>query len=301
MAPTSSRRTGHSRRAQYSLFTSYLVAAIGAVVGAVLLALSLWQPSAFSSLRGTAADATEPAGQAAAAARSGSDSFLDTIEAYFRAGSQNAALREELKLARIRLAEAKAIERENLRLKALLDLSLTEGEPVAVTSITGSTAASARRFAYVGAGRNDGVKVGMPVRSPRGVVGRILETANSTSRVMLLTDSESVLPVRRATDDLIAFAEGRGDGLLRIRLINLGINPLKPGDVFVTSGAGGYYRPGVAVAIVTETRPDGGLARMIADPAASEYVRIEPIWQPQQVNAARQSADEALSDPAEGQ
>lgn len=301
MAPTSSRRTGHSRRAQYSLFTSYLVAAIGAVVGAVLLALSLWQPSAFSSLRGTAADATEPAGQAAAAARSGSDSFLDTIEAYFRAGSQNAALREELKLARIRLAEAKAIERENLRLKALLDLSLTEGEPVAVTSITGSTAASARRFAYVGAGRNDGVKVGMPVRSPRGVIGRILETANSTSRVMLLTDSESVLPVRRATDDLIAFAEGRGDGLLRIRLINLGINPLKPGDVFVTSGAGGYYRPGVAVAIVTETRPDGGLARMIADPAASEYVRIEPIWQPQQVNAARQSADEALSDPAEGQ
>lgn len=301
MAPTSSRRTGHSRRAQYSLFTSYLVAAIGAVVGAVLLAISLWQPTAFSGLRGTAADATEPAGKAAAAARSGSDSIVDTIVAYFRAGSQNAALREELQIARIRLAEAKATEQENLRLKALLDLSATEGEPVAVTTIIGSTAASARRFAYVGAGHNDGVKAGMPVRSPRGVVGRILETASSTSRVMLLTDSESVLPVRRATDDLVAFAEGRGDGMLRIRLINLGINPLKPGDVFVTSGAGGYYRPGVAVAIVTEIRPDGGLARMIADPATSEYVRIEPIWQHEQVKAAQQSSDEALSDPAEGQ
>lgn len=301
MAPPSSRRSGHSRRAQYSLFTSYLVAAIGALIGAVLLGISLWQPSAFSGLRGVASDAVEPAGQATSAVRSGSGSIIGTITAYFRAGSQNAALRQELELARIRLAEAEATEQENLRLKGLLGLSEMETAPVAVTTITGSTAASARRFAYIGAGRRQGVKVGMPVRSARGVMGRVLETGSSTSRVMLLTDSESVLPVRRASDDLVAFAEGRGDGLLRIRLINLGINPLEPGDVFVTSGAGGYYRPGAAVAILTETRPDGGLARLVADPAASEYVSIEPIWQPEQVEASRQSADEALSEPVTDQ
>lgn len=297
MAPTSSRRTGHSRRAQYSLFTSYLVAAIGALVGAILLGISLWHPAAFSGLRGAASDAAEPAGQASAAARSGSGGVVDSITGYFRAGSQNARLRQELEIARIRLKEADAVRQENERLKVLFELNETDGEPVAVTSITGSTASSTRRFAYIGAGARDGVASGMPVRSDRGVVGRVLETAGRTSRVMLLTDSESVLPVRRSSDDLVAFAEGRGDGLLRIRLINLGINPLEPGDVFVTSGAGGYYRPGVAVAILTETRPDGGLARMIADPAASDYVRIEPIWQPQQVEAAQQSPDQPLSEP----
>ncbi len=102
----------------------------------------------------------------------------------------------------------------------------------------------------------------MPVRSPRGVVGRILEVGSDSARVLLLTDTESILPVRRAKDEVVAFAEGRGDGLLRIRLINLGINPLSPGDVFVTSGAGGYYPPGIAVDILTETTGERGLARL---------------------------------------
>ena len=109
------------------------------------------------------------------------------------------------------------------------------------------------------------------------MVGRILETGRDSSRVLLLTDSESVLPVRRAGDEVVAFAEGRGDSLLRIKLINLGINPLKPGDMFVTSGAGGYYPPGIAVAIVTELTDDGGLARIVSDPAATDFVAIEPI------------------------
>ena len=63
----------------------------------------------------------------------------------------------------------------------------------------------------------------------------------TSSRVLLLTDSESVVPVRRAKDDVVAFAEGRADGSLRLRLINLGVNPIKVGDVFVTSGSGGLY------------------------------------------------------------
>ena len=192
-----------------------------------------------------------------------------------------------MELARIRLKEAQAVEQENIRLKSLLDLKELEVEPVAVTRLIGSTSSSVRRFAYVNAGRSKGVLPGMSVRSPHGVVGRVLEAGNSSSRILLLSDSESVLPVRRAHDEVVAFAEGRGDGLLRIRLINLGLNPLKPGDVFVTSGAGGYYRPGVAVAVLNQVTPDGGVARMIADPLATDFVSIEPVWQPQAVANAQ--------------
>ena len=140
----------------------------------------------------------------------------------------------------------------------------------------------------------------MPVRTARGVVGRVLETGGKSSRVLLLTDSESVLPVRRSTADgrrdVIAFAEGRGDGIRRIRLINLGINPLKEGDVFVTSGAGGFFSPGVAVAVVSEVLPDGALARMISDPAAADYVSVEPIWQPEAVAGAATPIESALGE-----
>lgn len=279
MAPPSSRRSGFSRKAQLSVFTGYLLAGAAALAGLVLLMLSLWQPDAFAPLRGAAGDIVAPAGEVTAAGRSGSQGLMGTISGYFRAGSQNAELRHDVELMRIRLAEAEAIKAENRRLKGLLGLHETQSKPVAVARMVGSTATGARRIAYVGAGRIHGIEPGMPVVSERGVIGRVLETGRHSARVMLLTDSESVLPVRRAKDDVVAFAEGRGDGLLRVRLINLGINPLKVGDLLVTSGAGGFYRPGVAVAIVDRMTADGAIARLVAEPSATNYVAIEQIHQ----------------------
>lgn len=285
MAPPSSRRSGFSKRAQFSVFAAYLLAGAGALLGLGLLMLSLWQPAAFAPLRGVASDAVAPAGQVTATARSGQQSLLGGIAGYFRAGSQNAALREEMELARIRLAEAEAIKSENRRLKALLGLNDKAVKPVAVARLVGSTATSGRRFAYLGAGRTNGVTAGMPVLSDRGVIGRVLETGRNSARVLLLTDSESVLPVRSAKGDVVAFAEGRGDGMLRVRLVNLGINPLKVGDLMVTSGAGGYYRPGVAVAIIAKITNDGGIARLVAEPSATGFVAVEPVYQPEAVSA----------------
>lgn len=296
MAPPASRRTGYSRKAQYSVFTGYLLAALGALLGLALLGLSLLQPKAFAPLRGVASDVAAPAGEATAAVRGGTQGMWAAVTGFWQAGSQNASLREELAVARIRIAEAEAVAAENARLKEMLELASGETEPVAITRLTGSSAASARRYAYVGVGRNKGLFPGMPVMSEKGVIGRVLEVAGGSARVLLLTDSESVLPVRRASDDVVAFAEGRGDGLLRVKLINLGLNPLKVGDLMVTSGAGGYFRPGIAVAVLTELKPDGALARLVAEPSATNFAIIEPIYEAAAVAASRTPPDSALAD-----
>ncbi len=293
---SSSRRTSGSRRVQYGVFTGYVLAGLGALIGAVLLGLSLWSPASFNGPRGVAHDIASPVGEAGAAARSESKGIIDSISGYFAAGSQNAQLKREVEIARIRLKEAEALRGENARLKALVNIQDGDIAPVAVSRLIGSSSTSTRRLAYISAGRNDGVRVGMPVRSPRGVVGRVLETASNTSRILLLTDSQSVLPVRLSRENVVAFAEGRGDGLLQIRLVNLGVNPLKKGDVLVTSGSGGYYRPGLAVAIVSTVTDDGAIARMISDPVATDYVSVDPIWQPEAVAAAAQSPDAGLTD-----
>lgn len=300
MAPPSARRSGHSRRAQYGQFTGYVVASIGAIVGAVLLIISLFSPSAFGGLRSTAAEAVAPAGEGLAVARSEGRSWLDSIAGYLRAGSQNDALKKEVEIARIRLQEAEALKDENARLKSLLRLEDGEDKPVVASRIVGATAASSRRYAYLGVGSRNGVRPGMPVRSPRGFIGRVLEVSPNTSRVLLLTDTESIVPVRRAKDDIVAFAEGRGDGRINIRLINLGINPLKVGDVFVTSGAGGFFRPGVAVAILSELTDDGGIARIISDPAATDFVVVEKVYQPAALQAAQTPVERDLAPAAPG-
>ncbi|MGY6636595.1 MAG: rod shape-determining protein MreC [Erythrobacter sp.] len=301
MAPPPSRRTGYSRKAQYSVFTGYLLAAFGAVLGLALLGLSWARPQSFESLRGLMGSITAPASDASAATRSGSQGLWGTLTGFWQAGTQNAGLREELEIARIRIAEADAVVAENARLKSLLGLLSEEAAPIAVARLVGSSAASARRYAYLSIGRQQGLAPGMPVVSDKGVIGRVLEVTRSASRVLLLTDSDSVLPVRRAGDDVVAFAEGRGDGLLKIKLINLGLNPLKVGDLMVTSGAGGYFRPGVAVAVVTELTSDGALARLVAEPSATNFVVIEPIYEGTAVAAAQTAPERELADPLVGE
>lgn len=291
MARSRTKPTGFSRKERLSAFTVYVVAGIGALLGAILLAVSLIRPTAFEGLRGTATDVVEPVGQTGAVTRSGGRNIFQNISAYYNAGRKNAALEEEVQIARVRLAEARALEQENARLKGVLGILDGDARPVATARLIGSTSSSVRRIAFLSAGANDGVRVGMPVRSPRGLIGRILGVGASSARVLLLTDPESTVPVRRSKDNVIAFAEGRADGTVQLRLINLGVNPLEPGDVFVTSGTGGLYRPNVAVAVVSELTRDGAIARLLANPAATDFVLVEPQWQP----AARDAIAEAIS------
>ncbi|MWV28058.1 rod shape-determining protein MreC [Aurantiacibacter rhizosphaerae] len=279
MAPPSANRSGSNKRAQLGLFAGYLAAGLGMALGILLLAISLWRPETFNGLRSMASDAAAPVGEVGAAGRVGSRNFFEAIAGYYDAGSKNAELEEEIKIARVKLAEARALAQENERLKAVLSLSDGDVSPITTARLIGSTSTSTRRFAYLSAGRREGVEPGMPVTSPLGLVGRVLEAGANTSRVLLLTDTDSVVPVRRATDNTVAFAEGRADGSLRIRLINLGINPLKVGDIFVTSGAGGMFHPGTAVAMVSEITDDGAIGQLLSNPAATDVVIVKPVWQ----------------------
>jgi rod shape-determining protein MreC len=290
MPPPTSRSSSYSKRAQFTAFTGYLVAALGAGLGAVLLILSFWKPDAMGGVRGEATDIAAPVGEGSAVVRNGGQSLWESFTGYWSAGSKNARLTREVKEAHVRLAEAKALKAENARLKGLLGLKEGEVKPVAFARLIGSSSASTRRLAYLSAGSDQGVRPGMPVRSPLGLVGRVLEVGDSASRVLLLTDGASMVPVRRAKDDVVAFAEGRADGSLRLRLINLGINPLKKGDVFVTSGSGGLFRPGIAVAVVDKLTRDGAIALPTANPAATIHVAVDPVWEP--------AADAVINRPA---
>ncbi|MBS0483195.1 MAG: rod shape-determining protein MreC [Proteobacteria bacterium] len=280
MTPPGNRRPGYSRRAQYGTFFGYVVAVIGAGLGVLLLVVSTSNAAAFAGLRATASDAVAPAGRVSASARSGTQSFMAVVAGYFTAGFRTARLEREVQATRVKLVEAEALKGENDRLKALLGITDSNARPIVTTRLIGSSSASTRRYATLGAGANQGVQVGMPVRSQLGLVGRVLEVGRASSRILLITDTESVVPVRRASDGMPAFATGHGDGSLQIRLINLGINPLKKGDAFVTSGSGGLYRPGVAIAVVSEVTHDGAIARPLSDPGSTEFVTVDPLWEP---------------------
>lgn len=280
MPPPANRRTGSSRKVQYHTFIGYVAGVLGVLVGAVLLVLHAGDSTMMVKWRGMVTDATAPAARATTVTRHAGSNVFAVMSGFLVRGAENARLQREVALARVELVQASAVADENRRLKAQLHLATGGSQFVANAWLIASTDSSTRRYAIISAGAADGVRSGMPVVAPLGLIGRVLETGQKTARVLLITDSESVVPVRRASDGLPAFATGRPDGLLQLRLLSLGINPLKPGDAFVTSGSGGLYWPGTPIAVVDSLTHDGAVARVLGSPAASEFVTVQPIWNP---------------------
>ncbi|MBB5687481.1 rod shape-determining protein MreC [Sphingobium boeckii] len=280
MAPPKNRRPGFSRKAQYGLFASYVIAVAGALVGLLLLVTAWVDPAGHNAIRSLLSDITSPVSRVLTTVVRGTGSGGDSIAEYFRAGSKNAELRAELDTARRRLTAARATEYENKRLKRLL--AIREGDPAAIVTarLVSSSATSTRRFAILDAGASSGVANGQPVRGPDGLVGRVVETGRITARVLLITDTGNVVPVIRISDGLPAIVTGNGEGTVEIRALTSGANVLRIGDVFVTSGTGGVYPPQIPVAIATTTSGDAAVGRVLADPSRLDYAIVQPIFQP---------------------
>lgn len=280
MAPPRNRRPGFSRRIQFGLFIGYVVAIIGVVCAIGLVMLNRLDPDGFRTLRATALDVTAPITTAGRGAIRGVQNIEDNVTAYFRAGSQNQALRAEMARARRDLIEAKTLRRQNAQFRKLLKLVEHDSATVVTARLIGSSLSSARRFGTLAAGARDGVRPGQPVISTDGLVGRVLEVGNAASRILLLTDGESTVPVRLIRSDTAALARGRGDGRLVITSLLPGSRPFRKGDVVTTSGTGGLYPPDVPVAVITEVDGDSALAWPLANPATVDFAVVQKPYQP---------------------
>ncbi|GAA4009943.1 rod shape-determining protein MreC [Sphingomonas humi] len=296
MAPPLSARPGWSRRAQYGLFFSFLAAIAGLLIGLALLALSLVAPGAYAGVRGAALDVTAPVTGAFRSVTDTVGGLFSGAGNYWDAARQNADLREENGKLRRQSIQARAIFQENQQLKAVLALREKDVVAVATGRIVGSSLESERRYAVITAGSGDGVRLGMPVRSAQGLIGRVVDVGALASRVLLVSDRANIVPARLLRDGQPVIATGRGDGTIDLRPLEVGRNPFRRGDLVVTSGTGGLYPPNVPLAIVIRLDDDGAIALPLADPSKVSFAIVERPYEEAALPQSAQPADE--QDPA---
>lgn len=293
MAPPGGPRPGWSRRAQYGLFFSFLLAVAGLVIGLVLLALSLVAPKSYASVRGAALDATAPVTGGLRAVTATIGGVFTGAGNYWDAAHQNAQLKRERELMLQRIIEAKAISQENRELKLALQLREHSHSPVASGRIVGSSFSSPRRYAIFSAGTSDGVRIGMPVRSAQGLIGRVIDSGALASRVLLISDRASIIPAKILRGGQPVISQGRGDGTVDLRPLEVGRNPFKRGDIVITSGTGGLYPPLVPIARVVRLDDDGAIARPLADPSSISFALVEQPYEPAAIAEEAGSAPDA--------
>lgn len=274
------RRSGFSRRAQLGAFVSLVLSIIAVIAGAVLLVRSIYGGASFSGARGAAVDITAPVANALGAPFRWIASGVDLIDDHFDTVSRNRRLEAQLQRAVPELVKARTLARENRHLKELLGLAEPSRKLIASARIVGGSPSSPLGTAILAAGSRQGVMTGQPVREPAGLVGRIIETGANASRVMLLTHSDSRVPVAMVRDGTPALVFGRNDALLEVKTVITDRNPFRKGDLLITSGAGGIYPPDVPVAVVVRPTEEGALARPAATPEKLGFVIVEEPFAP---------------------
>lgn len=197
----------------------------------------------------------------------------DTVSGYFFAVSENRRLKQQIVELRQWRDAAIALEDANSRYRAILGLRTEPPVPM----VTGRVVLDSRgpfantRLADVGSDK--GVKVGNPVMSERGLVGRVVGVSRGVSRVLLLTDVASRTPVLVDRTDARAILVGDGGSNPRMAFMR-GQDPVREGDRILTSGDGGVFPRGLPVGVAAKGLDGAWRVRLYADLTAIDFVRI---------------------------
>ena len=184
---------------------------------------------------------------------------------------ENERLREEQLIDQTRLLKFSALEKENIRLRALLENSFKLGEQVLVAELLSINMAPYEHIVVVNKGTRFGVHPQQPVLDANGVVGQVFRALPfNLGNFMLITDPNHAIPVQVNRNGLLTIAVGSGQ-LNRLVLPFLpGNADIRPGDLLITSGLGGTFPQGYPVAVVDEfaSQPNKAFATITATPKA---------------------------------
>jgi len=199
--------------------------------------------------------------------------MLEDFRSYAKLYERNQELRRELAAMKSWREAALRLEQENAR---LLDLNKVRLSPK-LTYVTGVVIADSgspfRRSVLLNVGRRDGIRDGWATVDGLGLVGRISGVGTTTSRVLLLTDAESRIPVVIRPSGQHALVNGDNSAAPTVDFVE---NPdeLRPGDRVVTTGDGGVFPPGLLIGEIARGRDRRLRVRLAADYGRLEYLRV---------------------------
>ncbi|MEM7718203.1 MAG: rod shape-determining protein MreC [Pseudomonadota bacterium] len=207
------------------------------------------------------------------------------FQSYTALQRQNRDLRDELQQMKAWKEAALQLEQENAK---LLDLNRVRLDP-ALTVVTGQVLADSgspfRQSVLLNVGgARDGIMDGWAVTDGLGLVGRISGVGDKSSRVLLLTDNTSRVPVTIQPSGQRAVLAGDNSILPVMNFIE-NAEEVRPGDRVISSGDGGVFPAGLLVGNIILAR-DGRLRlRLAADYERLEFLRVLRSQPPEPIDA----------------
>ncbi len=199
--------------------------------------------------------------------------MVGDFRSYQKIHAQNQELRRELQRLKSWKEAAVQLEQQNAKLLALSSVRLNPK----LTSVSGVVMADSgspfRQSVLLNVGSRDGIKDGWATMDGIGLVGRISGLGKKSARVILLTDSNSRIPITIQPSGQRAILIGDNSPRPAIEFLEKP-EQVKPGDQIITSGDGKVFPAGLLVGHVTEG-PDKRLrAQLAADYGRLHFLRV---------------------------
>ena len=169
--------------------------------------------------------------------------------------SKSKELEDELNKYKLKEISLEILEFENQKLREQLDDYLISTEVVFSKIIIDNKSPFLRSF-VINKGSRDGINVGMVVLDQKYLVGKVIEVNFSTSRVLLLSDINSNVPITISPGNFLAIATGTGKDQAKVNFLKkIHFDKISNESLVYTSGTGGLIKSGVPIGKISNFDP----------------------------------------------
>jgi len=176
-----------------------------------------------------------------------------------------------------KLSRFRELELENQRLKTLLEFKESAAEGALAARVIAWDLSLLRKAVTLDKGQLNGIKKGMAVAVPAGLIGRVIEVSPQSSKALLLTDPDSRaagLTQESRTHGIVA---GDGSPYLSMKYIDLD-SGAQVGETVLSSGVGGVYPKGMMIGKIESLGRDAtGLHLQARVNPFVEFKKIEEV------------------------
>ena len=258
-------------------YRSVAVAAVFIILSLFILSINLKQPTESGFFRKIIIEMAAPFETAIGMVVTG---IGDVWKRYiFLVGleNENRLLKKKVDILTSELVNHREVYLEGLRLKEHLNLREKAELPAVTARVIGREGTSVFKSILINKGTTDGIKVGMPVMSTEGVVGRIIEASWNISRVLLVIDFNSNADALVQGSRTHGVLQGGGTAGCILKYVERS-EEVKIGDLVLTSGLGGIFPKGLLLGtVVNVNRKDPGLFQRIDVVPAVYFSRLEEV------------------------
>jgi rod shape-determining protein MreC len=200
-------------------------------------------------------------------------SFLSDTDSWMHLQENHERLQKENEKLKWQLQVLSTVAHENKGLRKLLNIPMVDQYGHHAARILVSPYDGLHHFFLIEAGRKNGLEKNQAVVVQEGIIGRVEKVGKHISRVLLLNDSNSRIPVITQISQQQAILAGDGSFFPELVYVS-DSRTIQPGESVVTSGMGGIFPAGIPVGIVDEITNNHIKIRPYAPFQRIEWVHI---------------------------